>query len=656
MMTNQQLRHKELMEKINELNYHYYTLDNPIASDAQYDRLYDELVELEQKHPELIVPHSPTQRVGGMMLDKFEKKEHTAPLYSLGKAQDYQGVIKFINDMHKLFGKAVTFSLEQKMDGLAFVLRYENGYLVEARTRGTGKIGEVITEQIRTIRSIPLQVSYLDTFEVQGEVFMPIDKFESYNANLPEGATPLKNPRNGAAGALRNLDPNITASRPLDAFLYNGPYIEGIMFETQEELMSFLKEQGFKTNPYFFILHTAEEIIEKLEEMKEIRPTLNWDIDGMVIKLNQVELRDEAGYTSKFPKWALAYKFEAVEETTTINAVTWEVGRTGKLTPLAHLEPVDIGGVLVSKSTLNNADDIKRKGVKLGAEVFVRRSNDVIPEILAAVDESVGEEIVIPTHCPECGTALIQDGAHLFCPNTMNCSAQSVGKFAHFASREAMNIETFSEKTAEQLVEAGLLKNSFADLYRLKKEDLLTLERFGEKKADNLLNAIEQSKNRPLEALIFALGIRYSGKGTAERLLRHYTSLDEIAAASVEELSQIEDVGQVVAENIYAYFRQPENVEMIQQLKEFGVNMVYEAPEKAGNQLEGLTFVVTGKVSRPRKEIETSIKDHGGKVSGSVSKNTSYLVAGEAAGSKLDKAQQLGIPVVTEEEFFKMIG
>lgn len=645
----------ELVEQITKLNHHYYTLDNPIVSDAEYDRLYDELARMEQEDPTLITPFSPTQRVGGELLSKFEKKEHTVPLYSLGKSQNYEGVIKFTEDVKKEVGQAVSFSLEHKLDGLAFILRYESGKLVEGRTRGTGKIGEVITDQLRTIRSIPLQVPVLNTFEVQGEVFMPIDKFEAYNAALAEGSTILKNPRNGAAGALRNLDPRITASRPLDAFLYNVPYAEGFDFETQESMMTFLAGQGFKINPYFFVLRSADEIIEKLKEMEPIRPTLNWDIDGMVIKVNEVALRDELGYTSKYPKWALAYKFEAVEETTTLNSVTWEVGRTGKLTPLSHLDPVDIGGATVTKATLNNYDDIIRKGVMVGAEVFVRRSNDVIPEIMGIVEGSNGSTIEPPTECPECGSSLIQDGAHLYCKNSTGCSAQSVGKFTHFASREAMNIDSFSEKTAEQLSVAGLLRTSFTDLYRLKKEDLLQLERFGARKADKLLEAIEASKTRPLEAFIYALGMRHSGKGTAERLLRYYYNIDDIMAASVEDLMKIEDIGQAVAESIYDFFHTEENIQMIQELKEIGLNMTHEVQEAAGSQLEGNSFVITGKVSRPRKEIEAFVKEYGGKISSSVSKNTNYLVAGEAAGSKLAKAESLGVAVITENELYAMV-
>lgn len=648
-------KYVELISEITKLDYHYYTLDEPLVSDKEYDKLYQQLVDLETEHPEIKLPSSPTNRVGGDVLSKFEKKEHTVPLYSLGKSQNYEGVQKFINDTCKETGEKLVYSIEQKMDGLAFVAVYKDGFLVEGRTRGTGKIGEVITEQLKTIRTLPLEVNITNHFEVQGEVFMPLSKFEEYNANLPKEEVPLKNARNGAAGALRNLDPKITAGRPIDAFVYNVPYSDGFEFNTQESMMAFLHEQGFHINPYFYTTNKYEEIIQKLDEMVEIRPTLDWDIDGMVIKVNDITKREGLGYTAKYPKWAIAFKFEAIEETTTLTNVQWQVGRTGKLTPLAILDPVDIGGATVTKATLNNYDDILRKKVKLGAEVFVRRSNDVIPEIMGIVEGSIGADIQKPTSCPICSTEVEHDGVHLYCPNTMGCSAQAINKFIHYASREAMNIETLNEKTIEQLADADLIHNSFVDLYGLQKEDLLKLERFGNKKADNLLNAIEASKERPLEAFLYALGIRLSGKGTAERLLRYYDNIDQIANASVEDLMKIEDIGPYVAQSIFDYFNDDNNLAMIEQLKNIGINMTHERQEQAGNSLDGLTFVLTGKISAPRKEVEALIKQHGGKTSSSVSAKTSYLVAGEAAGSKLTKAESIGVKIITEEELYSMM-
>ena len=678
-----QKRYDELVSQINQHNKFYYTDDNPRISDKEYDALYDEYMSLESSHPEWIQTHSPSRRVGGEMLDKFEKKEHTTALYSLDKAQNFEEVRKFDQDVKKLAKGPVRYTIEQKLDGLAFIVRYEKGRLIEARTRGTGKIGEVITPQIQTIKSIPLRINYPHILEVQGEVFMPLSQFSSYNEKLKNRYTeevrvlgyqpapedinrllakyaPLKNPRNGAAGALRNLDPKVTASRPLDAFLYNVPYIEGKTFTSQMEMMEFLKQQGFKTNAYLKETEDIEEIIAHLKQMVDIRPSLNWDIDGMVIKVDDVILRERLGYTSKFPKWAIAYKFEAIEETTQLLDVIWQIGRTGKATPLGILETIDIGGVTVTKATLNNMDDIRRKGVKKGCDVFVRRSNDVIPEIMGIVEGTDGEDIEEPTKCPECGSPLEHDGAHIFCKNHEACPAQQIGKIVHFASREAMNIDTFSEKTAEQLFHEGLLRR-IEDLYTLKEDDLVHLERFGERKAQKLIKAIETSKKRPLDAFLFGLGIRHSGKGTVERLLRYYDSIEDISKASIEELAQIEDIGGVVAESIHYYFKNPQNQAMIEELQHLGVEMKKaKNKEPAGTTFEGKVFVVTGTLSKPRKEFEAKIKSEGGIVSGSVTTKTNYVLYGEDAGSKKSKAEELqkkgnAIVLLNEEEFNSLL-
>lgn len=669
-------RYDEVVKQLTIWNHHYYTLDAPLVSDREYDALYDELLALEAEDPSLITENSPSSRVGGAILEKFEKKPHSVPLMSLDKAQDFERIQKFLEDVQKATQKTMSFSLEQKLDGLAFVAKYEEGRLVEARTRGTGKIGEVITEQIRTIPSIPLHIPFAHTLEVQGEVFMPIDRFRRYNERLLMGYhealellpseptteqldslkrkyAPLKNPRNGAAGALRNLDPKITASRPLDAFLYNVPLIEHQSFSTQEEMMNFLRSQNFKVNPYFYVLDTFDSIREKLEEMIHVRPTLNWDIDGMVLKLNELSPRKTIGNTAKFPKWAIAYKFESIEETTVLQDVIWQIGRTGKATPLAILEPVDFDGVTVSRATLNNMDDIMRKGVQIGADVFVRRSNDVIPEIMGIVDNSTGTPIQAPTHCPECNSLLVQDGVHLYCKNHMACPPQQINRIVHFASREAMNIDTLSEKTAEQLWQAGLI-HSLTDLYRLQKDDLLQLDRFGEKKAEKLLAAIEISKQQPVEAFLYGLGIRHSGKGTIERLFRHYRSLDEIMKATVSDLLQIEDIGEVVAESLYTFFKDPETLTMIQELTALGFTFSPTVQETQSEKFQNMTFVITGKLSKPRADIEAYIKEQGGKTSKSVSKKTSYLVAGEDAGSKLAKAQAEDVRIITEDELFTL--
>lgn len=667
----------DLVETLNKYSYHYYTLDDPIVSDKEYDKKYDLLIQFENSNPAKIVKNSPSFRVGGDVLDKFEKKEHTIPLYSLGKAQSFEEIQKFYSDVQKTLNKKFNFTLEQKLDGLSFVLKYENGFLVEARTRGTGKIGEVVTEQVKTIKSIPLKINFDKNIEVQGEVFMPLDKFNIYNEKISDAFSkelkkypnpseeiisklknkfiPLKNPRNGAAGALRNLNPKVTAQRPMDAFLYNIPFIEDYEFSSQVEMMEFLKEQGFKVNPYLFEINSYEEMVEKLKEMETIRPQLNFDIDGMVIKLNNTKDRDLLGYTAKHPKWAIAYKFEAIEETTILKEVVWQVGRTGKITPIAILDPVEINGATITKATLNNINDIIRKNVKINSEVFIRRSNDVIPEIMGIVEGSIGEDISAPEVCPECGSKIIEDGAHLFCKNSEECPAQQIGKLVHFAGREAMNIDSFSEKTAEQLWDNNLVR-SIKDLYLLKKEDLLSLDRFAEKKADNLIKAIENSKETFLDAFLYGLGIKHVGKGTVERLLRYHNSISEIQKLSVEELSEIEDIGEAVAKSIYDFFHKKKNLDMIEELLSLGISFKQKENKMDENgKLKDLTFVITGTLSQSRKHYETIIKNNGGNVSSSVTKKTSYLLAGEEAGSKKEKALKLGVPILDETNFFNIL-
>ena len=668
-------RYQELVTLLNQYNHEYYTLDNPSVTDEVYDKLYDELIHIEQSGTVAITPNSPSLRVGGDVLDKFEKAPHTIPLTSLDKAQTYEKLEKFLEDMNKLFPFSLTFSLEYKFDGSSFVLRYEKGQLIHARSRGNGKIGELITEQVKTIKSIPLSIPYQGTIEVQGEVYCPLDKFQAFNekqltlflqdiAKLPYEPSEkelekmrekyiLKNPRNGASGAIRNLNPKITATRPLDAFLYNVPHIEGHTFETQKEMMQFLHEQGFKVNPYFEVFSTMEELIPLIEKVKTIRKELNWDIDGMVIKVNECSLREEIGVTQKYPKWAIAYKFEAAEKQTPLLHVPIETGRTGKITPVAEFEPIEFDGVTVTRATLNNFDDIKRKGVKLGSTIIVRRSNDVIPEVMGIVEGTGEGDIPLPTHCPSCDSPLEKDGVHLFCRNHTDCPAQSIGRFTHFASRDAMNIDTCSEKTVEQLYEAGLIK-TFSDLYKLKAEDLVGLERFGKRKAEKLIDAIHVSKTRPLSAVLYALGIRQVGLGTVERLLNRFASLDELIHASLDTLTSVDDVGDIVAKSIYDYFREPKHVALLEELVSLGFTLHHEAKEQASNRFEGKTFVITGTLSRPRKEIEGYIKENGGKTSGSVSKKTNYLVAGADAGSKLAKAESLSVAVVSEEELYTL--
>lgn len=677
-------RYDEIVETLNTYNYHYYTLDNPLVSDKEYDAVYDELIALEKAHPEWVTEQSPSQRVGGEVLDAFEKKEHTTPLFSLDKAQTYDELRKFFDDVYKAIKKPrITFTIELKFDGLTSILRYENGRFVEGRTRGNGKIGEIITAQLKTIKSIPMSIPYKGTVEFQGETYMPKDRFEKVNTQIEQEYREkignfgelteeqvaalkdlkFKNARNAAGGSLRNLDTKVTASRGLDTFLYNIPYVEGTSFSTQVEMMHFFKEQNLKANPYFYTVESADEAIELIEKMVYERPSLNYDIDGMVIKVDDSSYRDLLGFTSKHPKWAIAWKFEAEQAETRLNDIIVETGRTGKITPVGLLKPVEIAGATVSRATLNNFEWIEERGLKyaLGANVIVRRSNDVIPEILGVADDEVGQEITAPTTCPECGSTLVKDGVHLFCKNHEDCPAQQIGKIIHFGSRDAMNIDTFSEKTAEQLWEAGLIRN-VVDLYTLNVEDLVTLERFGKRKAEKLIAAIDASKSRPLEAFLYGLGIRMVGKGTVERLLRYYDSLEKITNANVNELREIEDIGDIVAESIYEFFHDKKNIDMLSRLQDLGVQMKHEVKETVGNSFEGMVFVVTGTMpsGRNRNEIENLIKEHGGKTSKSVSAKTNFVVVGDDAGSKEEKARAIEVKtgrkiIISEDELLNMV-
>lgn len=670
-MTAPMDRMKQLVEELNRHNYLYYTLDRPEISDAEYDRLYDELVSLE-KETGVVLPESPTQRVGGEILQGFDEHRHLSRLWSLDKAQTeddldawYARVTKLINEYNQAHPEdplpEPTFSVELKYDGLTLNLTYEQGKLVQAATRGNGVIGEAILAQVKTIRSIPLTIPYRDgIIEVQGEGLMYLSVLEQYNQTAAE---PLKNARNAAAGALRNLNPAVTAQRKLDAFFYNIGYTDKPLFENHEQMVQFLRDNHFKVNPYIAFVRTLDEVKSELKQIVERRHELDYLIDGAVIKLTDMRTREALGYTEKFPRWAIAYKFEAEEVTTILREVTWEVGRTGKITPLAHVEPVDIGGVTVQRCTLNNIGDIERKNVKhaLGSLVYIRRSNDVIPEILGKVSEEAdGGEIQYPDHCPACGTPLVQRGAHLFCDNNLGCAPQIVGRLVHFASRNAMDIATLSVMTADQLYRELEVRDP-ADLFTLKLEDLLQLERFGEKKAQNLLDAIEKSKHCDLASFLFALGIPNTGITTTRALAEHFRSLDAVRAASYEELVTIPDIGDIVAASIVNFFADERVIASIDRMLAAGVKPVMEEQAESTATVDsvfnGKTVVLTGTLQRlTRDDASKLLQKAGAKVTGSVSKKTDFLIAGENAGSKLKKAQELGVPVLDEEQFLKEVG
>ena len=660
---DKKVRIEELVEVLNKYAYEYYSLDKPSVTDKEYDVLYDELKSLERETG-YVLPYSPTQRVGDVVLEGFSKYTHKARLWSLDKAQSFDEIrdwhnrnVKFVHDMNARGENLppLKYIVTKKFDGLTINLTYnEDGILDVAATRGTGETGENVTAQVKTIKSIPLKIDENTVFEVHGEAIMTKEAFDEYNKS---SEVPLKNLRNGAAGALRNLNVKETAKRKLSAFFYDVGYKEGKGFDTYEEMLSFIKEKGFPMDSYIKACTTLEEIQKEINYIEEIRFDLNYDIDGVVIAIDDMRTRELLGYTVKFPKWAIAYKFEAQEATTKLLDVEWNVGRSGRVGPTAILEPVELAGVTVKRATLNNMDDIRRKGVKIGAEVFVRRSNDVIPEIMGVVESTLegAIDITAPETCPSCGSHLVLDGAHYFCENTLSCKPQMVKSIVHFASREAMNIEGFSEKTAEQLFEKLDIR-SIADLYKLNKEELITLDKFGPKKAQNLLDAVERSKTPELYRFIYALGIPNVGVKTAKDLVNTFKSLDGLKEATFDKLVQVPDVGDIVARCVLEFFKEEKVLNTIDELLSLGVSPWYEEKEIQESTFSGKTVVVTGTMTKySRSEIKEKLESLGAKVSGSVSKKTDYVIAGEEAGSKLTKANQLGITVLTEEEFEKMI-
>ncbi|MGE5629022.1 MAG: NAD-dependent DNA ligase LigA [Solirubrobacterales bacterium] len=651
---------EEIIEKLNKYSYEYYVLDNPQISDKEYDELYDALVKMEKENG-IVLPYSPTQRVGDVILSEFRKYTHKGRLWSLDKAQSFRD----IKEWHNRNVKAVmeynlshedklpelSYVLTKKFDGLTINCTYdENGILVKAATRGTGEVGEEITPQVKTIKTVPLKIENESLFEIHGEAVMTKGAFKRYN-EISE--VPLKNMRNGAAGALRNLNVAETAKRELSAYFYDIGYNQGDDFETYIEMMEFIKAKGFPVDDYIKVCKDIETIEDECKRINKIRETLDYDIDGVVIVINDIKTREVLGNTIKFPKWAIAYKFEAQEATTILLDVEWNVGRSGRVTPTAILEPVELAGVTVKRATLNNMDDILRKGVKIGSRVFVRRSNDVIPEIMGASEEEGNEtrEIVPPEKCPYCSSELIQEGVHYFCENTLSCKPQMVKSIVHFGSREAMNIEGFSEKTAEQLFEDLNIK-SIAELYSIKKEQLINLERFGEKKAQNLIDSIEKSKECTLDSFIYALGIPNVGKKTAKDLAKFFNTFENVKKATFEELISIQDIGEIVAQSIIEFFKQEKIIESIEELFSLGVNPKAETTEEAEeNVFKGKTVVVTGSLENfTRTEIKDKLEALGANVSGSVSKKTDYVIAGADPGSKYEKAIALGIKIFNEEE------
>ncbi len=653
-MSGTQERMQELVRRLNETAYAYYVLDNPVISDMQWDKLYDELKQLEAETG-TVLPDSPTRKVGGDPLKGFEEHRHISRLWSMDKVQSMEELEAWILRTEKLAEREnLQYYLEYKFDGLTLNLTYRDGNLVQAATRGNGVVGEAILPQARTIHTVPKAIPYKGLLEVQGECIMRLSTLEKYNKTAKE---PLKNARNAAAGALRNLDPAVTASRHLDAFFYQVGTIENPPYDSQPGMLDFLRENGFQVSPYLGSSKGREALEACILDIEKHRGELDWLIDGVVIKVGDYALRERMGYTEKFPRWAVAYKFKAEECVTKLLDVTWELGRTGKLTPLAHVEPVDFYGVTVRKATLNNLGDIQRKDVAIGCDVWIRRSNDVIPEIMGRAGEPSPDEKPIekPAVCPACGSALVERGAHLFCMNRETCRPQAVARLAHFAGREAMDIDGFSEKTAGQLYDQMGIRQP-ADLYTLTPMDFLMLDGFKKKKAGNLMDALEKSKHCELDAFLFALGIPNVGRKTARDLAQHFGTLERLKAADEAALTAIPDIGDIVAGSIAEYFSFPENLQMIERLFAAGVHPA-EMAAASGGAFYGMSIVVTGTLPNlSRKQAEDLIRNHGGNAAGSVSKKTAFVVVGEDAGSKLDKARSLGIETIDEAELIRRAG
>lgn len=640
---------KSLVEQLNKYAHEYYVLDNPTVSDKEYDVLYDQLRKLEEQTG-VVLDNSPTKRVGGEPISAFKKHKHIERLYSLDKSTSLEEMLAFDKRINKQ-SQELDYTVEYKFDGLTICLTYDNGKFVRATTRGNGIEGEDVTAQVLTIKSYPLEIEYKGLLEVQGEAIMRLSVLDEYNKTADE---PLKNARNAVAGAIRNLDPKVTAKRRVEILFYNVNYMSIGELKTQTECVEFLRKNGFKVYSFLRVCRGIGEVMSAINEIENARKTLDILTDGAVVKVNDFNLRKSLGNTDKFPRWAMAYKFEAEEVTTILEDVIWQVGRTGKLTPLGLLSPVVLAGATVKKATLNNFGDIQRKKVKIGARVLVRRSNEVIPEILGTTE--IFEhctEVVKPEICPYCGTSVIEDGANLFCPN-QDCKPRVVAKLANFACKEGMNIEGFSEMTATILYDNFGVK-TFSRLYTLDAQSLLKLEGFKEAKTDNLLNAIERSKKVTFANFIYALGIDNVGKKTAKDLQNQFEDIFELANASKEKLLLIPEIGEIVADGIVNYFAKSENMKEIQNLIDLGVNIEKEKVS-AGGVFSGEKVVLTGSLTDfKRDEASKIIESLGGQIMSGVSKNVTLVLAGEEAGSKLEKAKALNIKIITEDDFKLLI-
>ncbi len=653
-------RHHALAAEIRRLDRAYYLEAQPLVSDQEYDRLYRELLDLEQAHPELLTPDSPTQRVGGAPLPHFTSVAHALPMQSLDNTYSAAELEAFVDRIQKVLpGEKLGFVLEPKIDGVAVSVRYEHGRFVQGLTRGDGQRGDDISENLRTIRNLPLAIaSAAPVLEVRGEVYYPQVAFDKLNRQREAaGEAPFANPRNAAAGTLKQLDSRLVAKRPLSIVLYGPGELRGIACATQREWLELIARAGLPGPERTWFCETKAGLLAAIEVLDRTRKEFSYATDGAVVKLDEWRLRNALGATSKAPRWAIAYKYSAEKAITPLEKVSFQVGRTGVVTPVAELKPVLLAGTTVSRATLHNFDEIRRKDIRIGDRVTIEKAGEIIPAVLGAVVETrTGAEqtIVPPTACPACATALVWDGIFLRCPNP-SCPAQTQRKIQHFAQRGAMDIDGLGESLVEQLVVANLAKDP-ADLYQLTLEQLSSLERMAEKSARNVLDGIEASKQADLWRLLFGLGILHVGAGAARALASHFGSLEKLESASVEELVGVRDIGEVVAGSIVAWFGREENRELLRRLRAAGINTTAQQTtvRTGGAQLAGKTFVLTGTLSEPRENFKERIIAAGGKVSSSVSKKTDYLVAGENAGSKLEDAQKLGVKILSETEFVEL--
>jgi len=659
---------EKLRKEIHEHNYNYYVLNQPVISDLEFDNLLKELENLEADYPELITKDSPTQRVGSDLTKIFKPVEHKYPMLSLSNTYSEQELIDFdkrVKDKLKLRGD-VEYTVELKIDGVSVSIIYENGIIKTAATRGDGTIGEEITANVKTIKSVPLKVRNFDSnnspklFEVRGEIFMKIEDFIKFNKSREKnGLKTFANPRNSTAGTLKLQDPKLVAERPLDIFVY---YLlsDDLQLKTQYESLKTLQQFGFKVNPNFELCNSIHEVINYCGKWETKRETLDYEIDGVVIKVNSIEQQKLLGSIAKSPRWAVAFKFRAKQATTNIRSITWQVGRTGAITPVAELEPTFLAGSTISRATLHNFDEIKRKDIRERDKVIIEKGGDVIPKVVKVIEaerDKSSKPVKPPDVCPECGSKLFfpENEVAIYCINP-ECPAQIKGSIIHFASRGAMDIEGLGESLINQFVDLGFLK-SYSDIYLLHKhrEELIQIEGLGEKSVDKMLQSIEKSKSQPFSKLLFALGIRYVGEGAAKKIAAAIGEIETLISAERSEMENIPDIGPAASESITQFFKNPKNLKIVGDLKDAGLNFKSEEKKETSEKLKELTFVLTGTLSKPRDEIKDLIEANGGKVTSSVSKNTSFVLAGDSPGSKVDKAEKLGVKIIGEEEFLRMI-